>query len=91
MPISDPGNAGTAPRLVANTSAELSAMRKQRANALAMSILTGFAILTGGLGALFIDPWWRVLAIVAIVWVGVGWIIAGINHARFGPTSKSTR
>jgi len=73
------------------TSAELTEARKRKANATAMGALTGAAVLGGGLGALFISPWWLPLSVAFIGWVGVGLMATAVNHARFGVAPRSAK
>jgi hypothetical protein len=67
------------------TSAALTAARKAKANAVALGVLTGVAILAGGIGALVVTPAWMPPTVAIIGWAGLSVIVSAINHARFGP------
>lgn len=89
--INDPGNAGTAstpPRTnggkltITRTDAAADAARKRQANATALGMLTGGAVLFGGLGGLLLTSWLP-LAVAGIAWAGLAVIATAVNNARF--------
>lgn len=94
MPINDPGNAGTASKTPARpvyaSSQALTDARRARANALVLGLLTGGAILGGGLGTVLTgDPAAIVVAVIALP--GLLIMCSAINYHRFPPAPRRSK
>jgi hypothetical protein len=95
MPISDPGNAGTAshddwpaPRLVEQDDQSPARAEKGRRFLTAvLAVSTSAAVFIGGLGVIFTGEW-RWLAIAAVSWTAGTILGAGLSVALYGSNPK---